>query len=231
VSRLQRYLAAVQTRPGMYIGDTTLSTLRVHLDGYLLGLVASEGDDSIEARQIRRFNTFVRTRFGVTGWQDWDHVLQVHAHNDEAALRDFFSHWNSFLSADSLEETALDSAKGVAPLLAALAASTSSRLQALVAAVEQNTDLFLRAASLQELQRLMEGFCLAPDPSCPVGGSDQVEADSFRDWVKARYDDRSSGGWVSVLSPRFGGYGPIALADFHEHWRDFIIANSGTQSC
>lgn len=210
----------------MYLGDNTLSNLRFFLDGLLLVLAAQAGEDTAEIRQMRRFNTYIRTLHGVTGWQDWDRVIDFHARNDAVALTDFFAHWNAFIAGggESLPETRLHVDTCIPKLHAALAASKGAGLEALLKAVEDDTDTFLRMPSLRELAALVDGFIFVLDDLTDVPDTaDWRLHQAFRGWVLARYDSSNTTcSWDDVLAQHFGQAGPYATAKFFEHWHAFM---------
>jgi hypothetical protein len=93
---LYQILQDIQTRPGMYLGNCSITRLRAFLDGYGsaradLGLPETE-----QEKAFNGFQAWIQKRFNITAAQGWDRIILAHSTNEQEALTQFFELFQQF---------------------------------------------------------------------------------------------------------------------------------------
>jgi hypothetical protein len=93
---LYQLLQEIKTRPGMFLGNCSITRLRSFLDGYRsaradLGLPLTE-----QEKAFNEFQTWLQRRFKINSTQGWDSILLLHSTDERAALNHFFELFDQF---------------------------------------------------------------------------------------------------------------------------------------
>jgi hypothetical protein len=93
---LYQVLQDIKTRPGMFLGNVSITRLRSFLDGYRsaradLGLPLTE-----QEKAFNRFQAWIEQRFKVTSCQGWDRIILFHSADEREALATFFDLFDQF---------------------------------------------------------------------------------------------------------------------------------------
>ena len=92
-SKMGELIAAVCTRPGMYVGEKRFHTVAVFLEGYLWGLPP----DSAEAKEFDAFTDWLKAKLNCPKSKIWYGCLEV-AFAEEDALKEFPRLYDEFLA-------------------------------------------------------------------------------------------------------------------------------------
>jgi hypothetical protein len=87
---LYQILREIEARPGMFLGQCSITRLRSFLDGYRsaradLGLPITE-----QERAFAGFQAWLQLKFQVTSSHGWDSIISLQSSDEQAALRLFF---------------------------------------------------------------------------------------------------------------------------------------------
>jgi hypothetical protein len=93
---LYEMLARIQQRPGMYLGQCSITRLRSFLDGYIgaredLGIALTE-----QEKNLGRFQDWIQERFKITSTQGWDSIILFYSADERDALDLFFQLFEQF---------------------------------------------------------------------------------------------------------------------------------------
>lgn len=93
-------IALIRTRPGMFIGDNKISSLRTFLDGYRYAqLYFQESPISLEPLPFFMFHDFVANYYHESACMGWNGIiLQQTNNNEEEGLKLFFELFDIFRS-------------------------------------------------------------------------------------------------------------------------------------
>jgi hypothetical protein len=87
---LYQILREIEARPGMFLGQCSITRLRSFLDGYRsaradLGLPITE-----QERAFAGFQAWLQAKFQVTSAHGWDSIIGLQSSDEQAALQLFF---------------------------------------------------------------------------------------------------------------------------------------------
>ncbi|MGG6270595.1 hypothetical protein ACQ4M3_38405 [Leptolyngbya sp. AN03gr2] len=93
---LYQVLRDIQTRPGMFLGNQSITRLRAFLDGYSsaradLGLPTTQ-----QEKAFNGFQAWIQAHFKITATQGWDRIILAHSTNEQDALDRFFELFAQF---------------------------------------------------------------------------------------------------------------------------------------
>lgn len=97
---LYQVLQEIKARPGMFLGNCSITRLRAFLDGYRsaradLGLPLTEQEKTFD-----RFQSWIQTRFSITSTHGWDRIILFHSADEREALDHFFQLFEQFQQAE-----------------------------------------------------------------------------------------------------------------------------------
>lgn len=98
---LYQVLQEIKTRPGMFLGNCSITRLRAFLDGYMsaradLGLSPTE-----QEKTFNGFQAWIQKRFNITSTQGWDRIILFHSADEREALDHFFQLFEQFQQRES----------------------------------------------------------------------------------------------------------------------------------
>jgi hypothetical protein len=93
---LYQVLQDIKIRPGLFLGNSSITRLRAFLDGYGsaradLGLPLTE-----QEKAFNGFQAWIQTRFESTTTQGWDRIILSHTADEQDALDRFFELFEQF---------------------------------------------------------------------------------------------------------------------------------------
>ncbi|NJK51665.1 MAG: hypothetical protein HC936_00835 [Leptolyngbyaceae cyanobacterium SU_3_3] len=93
---LYQLLQDIKARPGMFLGNCSITRLRSFLNGYCsaradLGLPLTE-----QEKAFNEFQSWIQQRFHIASSQGWDRIILFHATDERAALDLFFELFDQF---------------------------------------------------------------------------------------------------------------------------------------
>ena len=97
MSSLHKIISAIEARPGMYLGDCTLTRLMPFLNGYMTGLCEDKIQEKDVLAEYKEFNEWVREKYGVVDSHGCESIIRYWSGDEQDALSNFFKHWNEFL--------------------------------------------------------------------------------------------------------------------------------------
>ncbi|AFZ23136.1 hypothetical protein Cylst_0809 [Cylindrospermum stagnale PCC 7417] len=93
---LYEMLERIKQRPGMFLGNCSITRLRAFLDGYMgsredLGLPATQ-----QELEFNQFQEWIQTRFKITSSHGWDSIILFYSADERDALNNFFELFDKF---------------------------------------------------------------------------------------------------------------------------------------
>ncbi|BDA68919.1 hypothetical protein RIVM261_016740 [Rivularia sp. IAM M-261] len=91
----------IKQRPGMFLGQSSITRLRSFLDGYTasrqdLGLSVTE-----EEIKFSQFQSWVQERFKITSSHGWDSIILFYSADEKDALNNFFELFEKFCNGEA----------------------------------------------------------------------------------------------------------------------------------
>lgn len=99
---LLKLIAEINQRPGMYLGEPSVSRLRAFLDGYCYA-ASQLTPEVLPPSLLTAFRDWVTNRYSVRESLGWDQVLCREAGDDKKAFYLFVSEWQAFLDSQASE--------------------------------------------------------------------------------------------------------------------------------
>lgn len=94
-------LRAIQQKPGLYLGQPSISGLYMFLQGYSFARRELNVSPSLAEKQFREFQPWLQQRLNLHTSQAWaDLILQAHL-DERTAFNRFFDLWDEFLQHQS----------------------------------------------------------------------------------------------------------------------------------
>jgi len=89
-------LARIKQRPGMYLGQASISRLRMLLMGYSmsrgeLGLKITE-----QEKKFAQFQKWIQQKYGINSTQGWENMILSQVQDEKLALDLFFQLFDQF---------------------------------------------------------------------------------------------------------------------------------------
>ena len=94
-------LQRIKQRPGMFLGQCSITRLRAFLDGYMgsrsdLGLPPTQ-----QELEFNQFQEWVQTRFKISSSHGWDSIILFYSADERDALNNFFELFDQFCNSES----------------------------------------------------------------------------------------------------------------------------------
>ncbi|MEA5618791.1 hypothetical protein VB711_13215 [Cronbergia sp. UHCC 0137] len=94
-------LQRIKQRPGMFLGQCSITRLRAFLDGYMgsrsdLGLPPTQ-----QELEFNQFQEWVQTRFKISSSHGWDSIILFYSADERDALNNFFELFEQFCNSES----------------------------------------------------------------------------------------------------------------------------------
>ena len=102
---LFEFLERVKEKPGMYIGTTSVTHLRLFLVGYRFAraeLNISSSDEEIDF--YRNFQPWVQKKMRVYTTNSWDKIILIQSANEKEAFHAFFVFLDEFRQRDKSQD-------------------------------------------------------------------------------------------------------------------------------
>jgi hypothetical protein len=98
---LYEMLKRIQKRPGMFLGQCSITRLRAYLDGYMgsrtdLGLPPTQ-----QELEFNQFQDWIQTRFKINSSHGWDSIILFYSEDEKDALNNFFELFEQFCNGES----------------------------------------------------------------------------------------------------------------------------------
>ncbi len=90
-------LKQVQKKPGLYIGNSSISNLYMFLTGYHFARCQLSIPLSVQEREFQEFQPWLQEKFGITTSQSWSQLILFHAVDERDAFDRFFELFEEFL--------------------------------------------------------------------------------------------------------------------------------------
>jgi hypothetical protein len=98
IKNLKDYFVHLRQRPGMYLGENTITKLYDHLQGYSIAFWFNDIENPVDKNFFDNFNEFVYRYYGVTTNDNWKGViLEQCLGNEQNALETFFELFDLFI--------------------------------------------------------------------------------------------------------------------------------------
>ena len=94
-------LQRIKQRPGMFLGQCSITRLRAFLDGYMgsrsdLGLPPTQ-----QELEFNQFQEWVQTRFKISSSHGWDSIILFYSADERDALNNFFELFDQFCNSEN----------------------------------------------------------------------------------------------------------------------------------
>ncbi|KHG41847.1 MULTISPECIES: hypothetical protein [Aphanizomenon] len=94
-------LQRIKQRPGMFLGQCSITRLRAFLDGYMgsrsdLGLPPTQ-----QELEFNQFQEWVQRRFKISSSHGWDSIILFYSADERDALNNFFELFEQFCNSES----------------------------------------------------------------------------------------------------------------------------------
>jgi hypothetical protein len=94
-------LQRIKQRPGMFLGQCSITRLRAFLDGYMgsrsdLGLPPTQ-----QELEFNQFQEWVQTRFKISSSHGWDSIILFYSADERDALNNFFELFEQFCNSEN----------------------------------------------------------------------------------------------------------------------------------
>jgi len=96
-------LREIERKPGLYIGQPSISGLYMFLQGYGFARRQLNVPPSIEEQQFREFQPWLQQRFNLQTSQAWSQMILLTELNEQSAFNRFFDLWKEFSQQQSTE--------------------------------------------------------------------------------------------------------------------------------
>lgn len=101
---LYEMLNRIKQRPGMFLGNCSITRLRAFLDGYMgaradLGLPLTQ-----QEQEFNSFQEWIQTRFKITSSQGWERIILFYSSDEKNALNNFFDLFESFVNEKNISQ-------------------------------------------------------------------------------------------------------------------------------
>jgi hypothetical protein len=98
---LYEMLEQIKQRPGIFLGQCSITRLRSFLDGYI-GCRADLGlPETQQELEFNQFQEWIQTRFKITSSHGWDSIILFYSADEKEALNNFFELFEQFRNGES----------------------------------------------------------------------------------------------------------------------------------
>jgi hypothetical protein len=99
---LYQVLRELQVRPGMFLGQCSITRLRSFLDGYRSARVDLGLQATSQENEFSKFQAWVQEKYQVTSSHGWDSIILSNSADEQEALQLFFSLLQQFQQEQTL---------------------------------------------------------------------------------------------------------------------------------
>ncbi len=92
----QELLQQIKKKPGLYIGNASISNLYMFLTGYQFARRQLNIPTSIEEQEFQHFQPWLQEKFGVQTSQSWSQIILFYSANEQDAFERFFNLLHEF---------------------------------------------------------------------------------------------------------------------------------------
>jgi hypothetical protein len=118
---LYEMLERIKQRPGMFLGQCSITRFRAFLDGYMssradLGLPPTQ-----QEVEFNQFQDWIQIRFKISSSHGWDSIILFYSADEKDALNNFFELFEQFRNGESTvreeinQETAIEAKPTLIP--------------------------------------------------------------------------------------------------------------------
>jgi hypothetical protein len=93
---LYQVLRELQVRPGMFLGQCSITRLRSFLDGYRSARADLGLQETAQENEFSRFQAWVQEKYQVTSSHGWDSIILLNSADEPEALQLFFTLFQQF---------------------------------------------------------------------------------------------------------------------------------------
>lgn len=91
------FLQQIQKKPGLYIGNASISNLYMFLTGYQFARRQLNVPISAEEQEFQRFQPWLQEKFGLKTSQSWSQIILFYSADERDAFDRFFHLLDEFL--------------------------------------------------------------------------------------------------------------------------------------
>jgi hypothetical protein len=99
---LYQVLRELQARPGMFLGQCSITRLRSFLDGYRSARADLGLQTTAQENEFSKFQAWVQEKYQVTSSHGWDNIILLNSADEQEALQLFFSLLQEFQQEQTL---------------------------------------------------------------------------------------------------------------------------------
>lgn len=90
-------LQQIQKKPGLYIGNPSISNLYMFLNGYQFARRQLNIPVSVEEKELQHFQAWLQEKFALKTSQSWSQIILFHSIDEREAFERFFDLFAEFL--------------------------------------------------------------------------------------------------------------------------------------
>ncbi|XWK90485.1 MAG: hypothetical protein U7127_10665 [Phormidium sp.] len=94
-------LERIKQRPGMYLGKSSITRLRMLLDGYGMARMELGLPRTEQEQEFNGFQEWIQERFNITSCHGWDSIILFYSADERDALDKFFELFEKFCNGES----------------------------------------------------------------------------------------------------------------------------------
>lgn len=90
-------LQKIKTRPPLYLGSYSITSLHSFLSGYILAKLELNVPQTEEEREFDKFQSWIEAKFNTRGTHSWAKIILFHSMDERDALDHFFKLFDEFV--------------------------------------------------------------------------------------------------------------------------------------
>jgi hypothetical protein len=94
-------LERIKQRPGMYLGKSSITRLRMLLDGYGMARMELGLPRTEQEQEFNGFQEWIQKRFNITSSHGWDSIILFYSADERDALDKFFELFEKFRNGEN----------------------------------------------------------------------------------------------------------------------------------
>ncbi|MFB2894122.1 hypothetical protein ACE1CI_14525 [Aerosakkonemataceae cyanobacterium BLCC-F50] len=94
-------LERIKQRPGMYLGKSSITRLRMLLDGYGMARMELGLPRTEQEGEFNGFQEWIQQRYNITSSHGWDSIILFYSADEREALEKFFELFEKFCNGES----------------------------------------------------------------------------------------------------------------------------------
>ncbi|MFB2833878.1 hypothetical protein [Floridanema evergladense] len=98
---LYNLLERIKQRPGMYLGKSSITRLRMLLDGYGMARMELGLPRTEQEQEFNGFQDWIQKRYNITSSHGWDSIILFYSADERDALDKFFELFEKFRNGES----------------------------------------------------------------------------------------------------------------------------------